>query len=271
MDYGPWGITTLLYSKRGTEIYSTSDVRWVLKAVDDEQRSLDELRVILAIYYKRPRYAIALPPSLYGLYGRTPNTGWYALKRYAGHVELDPYCKERWRTLAIHVLQFLQDFHHDHGLLHMDIKRANILIDRERQAFVVADYEHADRPSTTLTTSYTDSYKWYYMAMGAELDQPLLSWRLDLVALGYLVASLTVEKSAWTFEQACWDKRDGSGLPSEEVVGLRLQELANVDSTVLAYLEHIKEVDWSAKEPPARSFYVELEELFKVRKPPLRS
>jgi len=244
-----------------TEILATSDCRWVIKSVSDTQRSTDELRIILAMLDKKPRHSIELPPA-YGLYGRTPEAGWFALKRYSGHVEVDPYCKNRWRILAIHILQFLQDFHHDHGMAHMDIKKSNILIDRDTHEFVVTDYEHAERPHARRTSVYDADYVWYYMAMGAEMDQPLVSWRFDLVALGYVLASLTVT-SDWTFEKICWNKRKGKGggMSTDEVLALRSNELQGADPVVLAYMDRVKEVAWDATVPP-RDFYKSLEALF---------
>jgi len=145
----------------------------------------------------------------------------------------------------------------------MDIKRANILVDNYTKEFLVTDYELADTPEPSeLLRSKTDDYKWYYFMHGAELDQPLIAWRLDLVALGYVLASLTVPEETWTFEADCELKRAGSGITEEELVDKRATALAKADSVVLAYFERIKEVAWDSKEPPSRAFYKELEALF---------
>jgi hypothetical protein len=263
MDYSPWSITTTLYNKRGTKIYETTDSRWVLKVIGDETQSLYELQILLRIIADPPRHSIKLPPSLYGLYGRIPTAGWYAMKRYNGCVEVNDFCKTQWQTLAIHVLQFLQDFHHGHGLLHMDIKKANILVDTDKTEFIVADYEHAEPPDPKHTADYDENHQWYYLAMGAEIDEPLYSWRFDLVALGYVLVSLTIEPAAWTFEQECWDRRAGkSGLLYDELVALRTQELSGANSMLCKYLERVATVSWAAKEPPSRQFYKSLEALF---------
>jgi serine/threonine protein kinase len=186
------------------------------------------------------------------------------MKRYDGCVEVNDFCKTHWRTLAIHVLQFLQDFHHAHGLLHMDIKKPNILVDTDKIEFIVADYEHAEPPSSLRTTDYDENHLWYYLAMGAEIDEQLYSWRFDLVALGYLLASLTVEPKAWTFERKCWNRRDGkNAMPHEELVALRAQELRGANPIVCTYMDRLATVSWTAKEPPPRQFYKDLETLFK--------
>ena len=261
MEYGPWGLSSLLYNKNGTSIYATSDTRWVLKIID-AQKSTDELSVILAILKLKPRHCISLPSSLYSLYGRNATSGWYALKRYSGHVTRNEFCKSNWRSLAIDVLQFLQDFHHNQGIAHMDIKKGNILVDEVKSEFIVADYEHAEKPQNTLTRSYDDDYKWYYMAMGAEMDEPLVSWRMDLTALGYLLASLLIELANWTFEQKCWGKRSGIEISEADILSLRSKELSAAHPIILTYMQKVSEVSWSAKDPPTRDFYKQLEKLF---------
>ena len=263
MDFSPWNVTNVLYNRRGTKIYETSDSRWVLKVIGDETQSLYELQILLRIIASVPRHSIALPPSRYGLYGRTQVAGWYAMKRYDGCVEINEFCKTQWQTLAIHVLQFLQDFHHGHGLLHMDIKKANILVDIDRTDFVVADYEHAEPPDSKRTADYDANHQWYYLAMGAEIDQQLYSWRFDLVALGYVLASLTVEPQCWTFEQKCWDRRTGKGgILYDEMIAIRSAELSGANSAICKYLERVATIPWAAKEPPSRQFYKSLEAIF---------
>jgi len=262
MEYHPWKLTRSLYSQRGTKIYETTDSRWVIKVTEDDARSLYELQILLRILAAPPRHSIKPPPSTYGLYGRTPMAGWYAMKRYDGCVERNAFCTTHWRTLAIHVLQFIQDLHHDHRLVHMDIKKTNILVDTDNTEFVVADYEHAESPDSSMAVTCDDDHLWYYMSMGAELYEPVFAWRFDLVALGYLLASLTVEPNDWTFEQECWEKRHGRGQSQEMVLALRTSELAGLEPAVQAYMRRIMDVAWDAPAPPSRAFYRELEALF---------
>ena len=85
----------------------------------------------------------------------------------------------------------------------------------------------------------------------------------DFVALGYLLASLTVDPDCWTFEQKCLDRRDKKGgIMYDEMVALRAQELGGVNSVIYKYLERVATVSWTAKEPPPRQFYKSLEALF---------
>jgi len=260
MIYGNWIVTTPLYSKGGTHILQTANSLWVIKLIDDPVTAACEIRIILEIAIVRVRHAIALPPQLTDLYGN----GWYALKRYDGCISLDDFCKSRWRTIAIHVLRFLQDFHHRVGFVHMDIKKGNILVDRATDTFVVADYELADYPAQILPISLTRNQKWYYLSMGADPDSTYVSWRFDFVALGYVLASLTLGPGEWTFEEECWRLRDEEGSEEEEaeVIALRDQELACVNPMIAEYMARVATLSWSATESPPKSFYIDLEQLF---------
>lgn len=269
MAYGPWIVSGTLYEKDGTYIYATTNVSYVLKFMTHAEQLLDEMRLLLMIYHNRPRHSIELPKELYGLYGQTTEGGWYAMKRYTGCVDRgSTYCKTLWRLVAQHCLQFLQDFHTTYNLVHMDIKRANILVDTHKKEFVVTDYELAESLTSSaypvLLRDNKDDYKWYFFMYGAELDQPIVAWRFDLAALGYVLASLTAPEEAWTFEADCELKRvgGGSGITEDELVAKRAAALATADPAVLAYFERIKEVAWDAKLPPSRAFYEELEALF---------
>jgi len=256
-----WITIKTLYNKGGTHIFQTTYSKWVLKVNDNPTQAAYEIRVILDLFFAKPRHAVELHPQLTDLYGN----GWYALRRYDGHVELDDFCREHWKTIAVHVLQFLQDFHHELGLVHMDIKKGNIFVDRTSKQFVVGDYENSTQPcAKTTMVKYTDDEKWYYMSLGAEFDKPLMSWRFDLAALGYVLASLTVKPDTWTFENECWERRLGRGSTQapNEVVALRAKELAAAAPAVVAYMERVGTLAWDLKEPPPRSFYEELEMLF---------
>jgi len=261
MGIGNWIIIATLYNKNNTRILQTTYSKWLIKVNDDPKQSAYELRVIIDLFFANPRHSVELYPKLSDLYGN----GWYALRRYDGHVERDEFCRTHWRIIAAHALQFLQDFHHELGLIHMDIKKGNIFVDRTNIQFVVGDYENALTPcSETMVATYSDDHKWYYMSLGAEFDKPLMSWRFDLTALGYVIASLTVEPDAWTFENECWERRLGHGSSDtpNEVVALRAKELATAAPAVVAYMERVGTLAWDLKEPPPRSFYEELETLF---------
>ena len=267
--YGPWIIKNVLYRKRETTIYSTYDNEWIIKVIDHDTYPMDEIAIVLTIWNAQTpsiRHCVELPPTLYSLYGRTAMSGWYAMRRYDGHVTNGSYCRYRWRLLAVHVLRFLHDYHYTIGRIHMDIKKQNIFVICDTDTFVVADYEHSDVPSATLTRDYDQNYCWYYMAMGAELDQPLKSWRLDFVSLAIVLGSLHVHPTSWTFEVECWNKRDSTNpqLSDVDVISLREKELTSskMNYIIKTYLTIINDIPWSSVTPPPHELYTRLEELF---------
>jgi len=208
-----------------------------------------------------PRYCVEIHSDPEYICG----TRWYSMRRYDDHLRYDSYGRTYWRTVGVQVLQFLEDFHHKLGLVHGDIKKSNILVNKATNSFVVADYEFAQRPIPDSACSLNDDYMWYYISLGMEFEKPYMSWRSDLVALGYLLASLTTDLSGWTFEKECWERRGGhSKLPltDDELIALRTTELAKADPAVLRYLARVWTIPWYSPDPPPRSFYEELASLF---------
>jgi len=262
MDYTPWCPYTVLYKKNGTEIVETDYRDWVMKRVNDLPRIRSEIFILLDILKNAPRHSIEVPPLICRYYDYCNAGGWYVMKRYTDEVRCNSFCKEHWKTLAIHVLQFLGDLHHSHRKVHMDIKKGNIFYDKATCNFVVGDYELVQDVSSTITMNLDDSHRWYYLSMGAELTAQTCSWRMDLVALGYVLASLTAP--AWTFEQECFDHRtkEGGKLSMSDIIALRSKEMSEIDPIVTAYLGRVATIAWDSMEPPPRSFYDGLETLF---------
>ena len=269
MDYAPWCPYTVIYEKHGTEIIETDYREWVMKRMFDARRIRKEIKILRSILADAPRHSITVPPQISRYYDYSSDGGWYVMKRYTDEVcRHNTFCKEHWKTMAVHALQFLQDLHHNHHKVHMDIKKGNILYDEKACNFVVGDYELVQEICSTHILDLDDDHRWYYLAMGAELTEPTYSWRMDLVALGYVMASLTAP--AWTFEQECFDHRTATGTMNvTDVLELRSTELAAADPLVTTYLDRVATIAWTSPDPPPRSFYEELEALFSMSdKPP---
>ena len=186
------------------------------------------------------------------------------MRRYDGHLNCGPFARSKWRQIAVQILAFLEDFHHDVGLAHLDIKKGNVFVDLSNETFHVGDFGNAERPTATARplSSFEANTKWYYVAMGCELTEPHVSWRTDFVALGYLLASLQPNEDVWQFEAECWKKRVMDGVLSDEaLLELRRKEIRRIRA-LEPYFARLVTVPWNAVEPPPRSFYHELAELF---------
>lgn len=242
-----------IYNKNGSEIYDLSDGR-VVKIIHDPDTV--ELFVVRLLRDLNPR-----PRSCVDILAVA--TDRYEMRRYDGHVEVGVYGRRHWRSIGHRCLAFLEDFHHVTGMAHMDIKKANILVDRQKGTFHVGDFGNAEYPwrDQRLLRDFDVSTKWYYLAMGGELDQPLYSWRMDLVALGHVLVSLQYNYVG-RYETECWEKREGRGsLTDEAVLELRSTEIKEA-LALEPYFSRLTTVPWTAAAPPPRSFYQELADLF---------
>lgn len=215
----------------------------------------EELKIAVRVFDANPRNSVFIQEVGYD---------WYLMRRYDENIQPGAYARSQWRKIAVQLLAFLEDFHHDVGLAHLDIKKGNVFVDRKNGTFHVGDFGNAERPTAAARPlgSFEANTKWYYVAMGCELTEPHISWRTDLVALGYLLASLQPNEDAWRFEPECWAKRvTDNGLTDEATLELRRKEIGRVYA-LEPYFARLVIVPWAAVEPPPRSFYQELAGLF---------
>ena len=254
-------MTSLIYDRNGSKIYDMSG-GWAKKVLDDH--TAEELKIAVRVFDAKPRSCVFI---------REVGYDWYVMRRYDGHLnqgpatsvlgEQGPFARMHWRQIAVQILAFLEDFHHTVRLAHLDIKKGNVFVDLSNGTFHVGDFGNAERPTAARPlNSFDANTKWYYVAMGCELMEPHISWRTDFVALGYLLASLQPNEDVWHFEAECWKKRVMDGILSDEaLLELRRKEIRRIRA-LEPYFARLVTVPWSSLEPPPRSFYHELAELF---------
>lgn len=191
------------------------------------------------------------------------------MRAYTGSVLSNgAYARDHWRRLAIHVLDFLEDLHRGHGLVHLDLTQSNVFVDTSACRFVVGDYELLHRPEMDPLRHAEDDYLWYFVEHGADLDEPNVAWRMDFVMLGHMLARLTwpeENSSDWAFARECERRRKGRGKYEQDadVVAERDSVLSRAHPTVVVYLDRVATlVPWRQAEPPAASVYSELRALF---------
>ena len=256
---GPWTVRRTLYTSSDSRIVLTTN-DWVLKVSDFIS---GELIVLNRIKYWGVRRIVETPKDT-----TADGIGWYAMRLYDDHLGCNNYCRAHWRTFAINILEFLEDLHNI-GFVHMDIKKGNILVDYTTNTCVVADYEHAVPPNQKTTGDYPADAAWYYIAMGAEMDKPLFSWRMDLIALAFVISDLSAPVCRpnifdhRTFELVCYERRKGTfeGASLEDILALRAADIAAAHPDVQEYCRRLDEVSWYAPEPPCKKFYKEMRDL----------
>jgi hypothetical protein len=267
---GPWTLRNVFYNRYNVTIYMTDDPEWLVKVHEDMDRARDELHVLLEIQSKKIPYRLEMHSEHSRSFGTAPGFTWYAMRCYGRTLHIDTYAQSRWRMVAVNVLTFLQYFHIKCRKVHMDIKCTNILCDTMRGRFIVGDYDLAGpiRPDKK-ARAYGDDMFWYYVAMGADPVQPLYSWRMDLTAVGYMLAAITwnrEDNKDWTFYHEALRRRDGKGtmlaVSDDDLLIMRETEMERINPTVRTYLNLVDTLSWSVSEPPPRDFYDKLIRFF---------
>lgn len=271
-EYGEWETDKTLYYNRRYEKYIYTVLNypnWVLKVCrlhePDGSENIHELPLLVQMRNSRIRNAIQQPNVIRDAWGFTEDEFWYAMERCEGHIEPAKHLP-RWREAARCILEFLCDLHRNHGLLHMDIKKENVL--DTGTSFVVADYELVTRPRSVLTRELSTYDRWYYMRYGAEWNQPVRCWRMDLTMAGYLLGELTwdfTNNNEWSFRRECnaHMEEDEDAMYYEDVIKLRASEMSRVHPDVLRFFAALEELPWNPwAPPPPAAFYDRLIKIF---------
>lgn len=266
IDIHPWTEWRRIYERDGISIIQVYARNWVVKYAHSRTAIAKEITFLREITEggSAPRNMIELPTDPSYRFGEN----WYAMRKYTNSAyACSDEVRGHWRTLAIDVLNFLEDLHRGHRLAHLDITLRNILFDRGSGHFVVSDYELLEEVSTEAAiTDDNDDHLWYYIGTGAELSQPIESWRMDLTMLGYALAELTWA-SPPSFAALCQARRRDSNMDISDydIIARRNAEMKGCPQGVRAYLDRVAElVGWRDTEPPAASIYDELRATFSV-------
>lgn len=263
---GPWLCRTPLYDRMGIRIWRTQDPVWLVKEnIGGRKNEIDVEIAFISLAGPHVRNMVVVPTDPAARSG--PN--WYAMRAYTGSVLANgAYARDHWRTLALHVLNFLEDLHRGHGRVHLDLTQSNVFVDVSACQFVVGDYELLHKPALEPLRYEEDDYVWYFVEQGADLDEPNAAWRMDFLMLGYMLARLTwsEDNSAdWAFARECQRRRKGRGKyeTDADVIAERDSVLAQAHPTIVSYLDHVANlVPWRQVEPPAATVYSELRALF---------
>jgi hypothetical protein len=272
-NVGPWILQEVIYSdKDKVRIATTQDPGWVVKITLGNPPVIDELMNLFMLKQHHVAHTVNVPASISHRFGTGPNYAWFAMRRYEGCILANDFSRIHWRSIAIHVLTFLQDLHLKCGRIYMDIKTTNILYQTypgQSPQFILADYELIDTIELSKPTRYySNNTKWYYIAMGAELDEPLYSWRMDFVALAYTLASIIrsyEKKKLWTYYDQCMERRANRlsyDIADESIIALRSTEIQQEHPTIQEYLRIVSEIPWDSATPPSPDMYKRLMSVF---------
>ena len=264
---GTWICHDPLYDRMCIRIWQTQDPAWLVKENVGGRKNEIEVEIdFIGRSGPRVRNMVTVPADPIARSG----LNWYAMRAYTGSVFANgAYARTHWRVLAEHVLNFLEDLHRDHGLVHLDLTQSNVFVDTSACQFVVGDYELLSKPEMDALHHAEDDYLWYFVEHGADLDEPNIAWRMDFVMLGYMLARLTwnsqENSSDWAFARECERRRKGRGKyeTDADVIAERDSTLVRAHPTVVSYLDRVANlVPWCQVEAPAAEVYSELRALF---------
>jgi serine/threonine protein kinase len=208
-------------------------------------------------------YSIANAIEFPRIANDTYGYGWYAMRRYRCDLRAAPEIP--LEKVAMTTVAFLRDFHTRLYLVHGDIKAANLFIGPE-DSIAIGDFGLSDNPSPRPLREAGLDMQWYYLARGGDLDQSVLSWRMDLMALGFLLLHRTWP--TWTYlEEMGRYRTAGRRVQDTDWLALRDREvgaaLETVSPRIRVYFERVVSfVGWGDRAPPPRVFYEELIAMF---------
>ena len=266
--YGPWTLGKCLYSGGENKVYEATcpeleqGKRWLLKI--QPNKGSDELGLLLAMKSEmEPANMIEMPASPYHKFGMTPESVWYAMRQYDGHVCRVAH-KHLWRRVAACCLEFARDLHKEHGRVYLDWRPENVLADGEDK-FIVADYATVGFVDSEKVRKASMYARWYYMSKGAHPDKWLYAWKTDLVGIGYMLIRLTTDKDTSICTEII-DRRTGERENHKSMRALvkeRDAVMYDAANPVLKeYLDLVGELKWSSWSPPPYSLYSRLIALF---------
>lgn len=210
-----------------------------------------------------PPHCMEFPPeAVTGFYGHEDTHCWYVMREYTEQIRR----KDSLPEVARACLTFLKDLHRTFGLVYLDWRLDNMYRDAAGQ-IRIGDFEFCASPlaDTRPLEDEEPDCAWYFIQRGGEADKPLVSYRMDLESLGFLLASmLDASWPEWWLECDRFRRYedDVGGDRLDEVCGQRDAYRLTVDHPGLRlYFQRIQECPWDS-EAMSAEWYDELIGLF---------
>ena len=265
--YGPWTLGKCIYDARGNKIYEAtsstlgSKEKWLVKVMPNDDTQ--ELSTLLALKAEStPLNMVQIPDSAYHQFGMNPTSVWFAMKHYEGPITKTH--QKQWKRVATSCIDFICDLHKNHHRIYMDWRPENVLVD-DKGSFVVADYETITTISRTKTRNVPFDSRWYYMYRGAEPDQWLYSWKMDLTGIAYMLIRLTTDGGSDICREFLECRaREKKTHSSMRYLAKKRNEIMYgfANPALKRFLDIIKPLKWNSQSPPLYSIYDSLKALF---------
>lgn len=262
---GPWKLKGLLTYRESTHLY-TVEGGWVMKLAPRYGRIGEEQKYVKQISEAALPHCMEFPlENRTGFYGEESTHAWYVMRHYSAHVSRT---ESSLSEVARACLTFLKELHRGLGLVYLDWRFDNLYRDSGGQ-IRIGDFEFCASPlaSTERLRDEEPDCAWYFIQRGGEADQPLMSYRMDLESLGFLLASMEHARYPDWWLDCDTYRRHEEELDAElvdTICGQRDAYRLTVEHTGLRlFFQRIQECPWDSEAMPAE-WYDELIGLFAV-------
>lgn len=194
------------------------------------------------------------------LYGKYKHYHWFVMEKYDGdcsngnifYIDISKFIES--------VIKFLKNLHRVHKVIHRDIKLSNVLYKEGK--YVVADYELIKEPDNDSICDEHDYDNYYYYSYGAEYGKPVLSYRYDLQAVGYMLMVIDNNYEALPFQKKAHRYYNIKSFKNHFEELRKMRDEYEMPERIQAYFKLIESVDWFSLDPPGEDVYDSIIALF---------
>lgn len=283
---GPWKINkeiSKISSSRGIYEVSTYQIEvndlleklngisvWMMKIIDIKNDN-SEIDIIKKYQLHTVSNTVIVQIDQLYLTGKNNSYEWFVMEKCNG--DIYKYIKtayQNWDILLECICNFLKDLHQKKKLIHGDLKLKNILYKASDNTFKVCDYESCDTPDLEVNCNMNGSIGYYYYHIGAIPNEPIFSYKMDLLAFGVILWSVYCNLSLidnkvfkWQryaieyYEKKC--KYDNYAKLEE------LKRLEFMPKMIQEYFEIISKIDHKLLNPPSDDIYNDILNLKKYK------
>ena len=194
------------------------------------------------------------------LYGKYKGYYWFVMEKYDADCSNGNIFYIDISKLIESVIKFLKYLHREHRVIHRDIKLSNILYKEGK--YTVADYELIREPDNESICDEHDYDNYYYYSYGAEYGKPVLSYRYDLQAVGYMLMVMDNKYEALPFQKKAHTYYNMKSFKNHFEELNKLRSEYEMPERIKAYFKLIESVDWFSLEPPGEDVYDSIIKLF---------
>jgi len=243
---------------------------WIMKIINIKNND-SEIEIIKKYQlHTLPNSVIKLIDEVF-LTGKYNSYEWFVMEKCNG--DIYKYIKtayQNWDILLECVINFLKHLHQKKKLIHGDLKLKNILYKASDNTFKVCDYESVSQPDLEINCNMNGSIGYYYYYIGAIPNEPFLSYKMDLLALGVILWTVycnvsLIDNKIFKWQQYAieyYERRDkyDNYQKLEE-----LKRLEFMPKIIQEYFEIVSKIDSKTVDPPSDNIYNDILNLKKYK------